>query len=137
MLDSHPYWAYALFGISAVSIVWGIYPLIRRNKQLVNTSITNENPNKLERYTEEWKHYDKYKEAIISMEGVDENKVRELLRVVEHERVYLDDGELQNITDLFIGAVNECLEFEVPVDNSLVNKIISISSRRMNKRYKR
>ena len=33
MLDTHPLWAYILFGFGVLSIVWGIWPLIRRKRQ--------------------------------------------------------------------------------------------------------
>ena len=42
------------------------------------------------KYPEEWKHYNKINEAIIKMQDTSEGQIRELLDIIERERVILD-----------------------------------------------
>ena len=71
------------------------------------------------------------------MEDAEKYKVKEFLKTVERERVYLDDGQIQEITDLFVDAVSECLLLGMAISHDLLAKIISVTTKRMNKRYKR
>ena len=60
-----------------------------------------------------------------------------MLDQIEKERVTLDDRELQERLNVFIAAVEESAEFGLKIDSSVVARIISDTSWRMNKRYRR
>ncbi len=85
----------------------------------------------------EWEHYDKIKESIINLQNAKIEERNDLLNVIEKERVYLDDNELQNQIDLFIGAVLESTQLGLSIPHYLIKPIISRTTKRMNKRYKR
>ncbi len=89
------------------------------------------------KYSEEWGHYDKIKEAIINLQYISDEQVRELLDIITRERVTLDDSSLQKYLDEFIEAIHETMSLGLCIPHYLINPVISRTSRRMNKRYKR
>ncbi len=91
--------------------------------------------NSQERYSEEWNHYHKIKESIIRLQHPSGIKIRELLDIIERERVTLDDSKLQNDLDEFIAAVQESVDLYMSIPP--ITQVINRTSRRMNKRYPR
>ena len=94
------------------------------------------------RYSEEWEHFHKIKEAILKLQHVSEGhvsegQVGELLDLITRERVTLDDSGLQKYLDDFIEAIHETVNLGLDIPHSMINPIISRTSKRMNKRYKR
>lgn len=89
------------------------------------------------RYSEEWEHFNKIKEAIIKLQYATGGEVGELLDLITGERVTLDDSRLQKNLDEFIEAIHETMNLGLSVPHYLINPVISRTSRRMNKRYKR
>ena len=88
------------------------------------------------KYPEEWKHFNKTKEAIIELQHPSDSTIRELLDIIQSERVTLDDSKLQDDLDQFIEAVQEAIELNMSI-SPLITQIINLTSKRMNKRYKR
>ena len=89
------------------------------------------------KYSEEWEHFNKIKEAIIKLQHVSEEQIGELLDLITRERVTLDDSGLQEYLDEFIEAIHETVDLGMDIPHSMITPIISRTSRRMNKRYKR
>jgi hypothetical protein len=92
---------------------------------------------RLIKYSEEWKHYERIQEAIIALQHARVEERGSWLDQIESERVTLDDKESQERLSTFIAAEEESAEFDLNVDSSVVDRIISDTSRRMNKQYKR
>jgi hypothetical protein len=116
--------------------------LVQKNKERPKNIIPTESKSEpSERYTgkfsQEWTHYERIKEAIIALQHASVNERGNLLDLIERERVTLDDKELQERLSTFIAVVGESAEFDLNVDSLVVDRIISDTSRRMNKRYKR
>jgi len=87
------------------------------------------------KYPEEWEHYNKIKEAIIKLQHAHEGQIGELLDLITRERVTLNDSELQDNLNEFISAVQETVQLHMSMPS--ITEVISRTSKRMNKRYKR
>lgn len=88
-------------------------------------------------YTSEWEHYDKMKEAILGLRSASSAQVKNLSIVIQRERTYLDDDPLQDMMDKFMSVVDECARLGISVDGLVQIPVISATTKRMHKRYRR
>ena len=89
------------------------------------------------RYSTEWEHYEKIKDAIIGLQHACADQRIALLDVIQGERVFLNDSKLQEALDEFIAVVEECTDLGIRVYHKVVTLTIGRTSKRMHKRYKR
>ena len=89
------------------------------------------------RYSEEWGHYERIKEAIISLQHVSVEQRIQLLNEIERERVTLGDGKLQDTLNKFIAAIQEDTHLGMTVSHEEVMEAVEATSKRMNNRYQR
>ena len=116
--------------------------LHRKNKEKVNNMYLEESKSESSerctgKYSEEWNHYERIIEAIIALKCARVEERGNWLDQIEKERVTLDDKEIQERLSTFIMTVEEYTENNLNVHSSVVDRIISDTSLRMNKRYKR
>ncbi len=89
------------------------------------------------KYPEEWRHYDKIKEAIIQLQHASGKQIEVLIDVIERERVTLNDSDLRKDLGEYIEAVKENVSLGMNLSGLSITPIISRTSKRMNKRYKK
>ena len=114
---------------------------IRDKMKVVETapqSISRETSH-LSDYTSEWEHFDKIKEAVLEMQTASLEETKRLLGVIQRERVYLDDVQLQSVLENLVFLVGEWAKLGVTPEgfSPLIPKVISGISNRMHKRYGR
>lgn len=118
----------AAVGLSALAI--------KSNAQFLKDSpIENGDSSK---YEPEWQHFEKLKDAIIKLEYATAKERRNLVSIIENERVYIGDDDFQQSLSLFIGIITEkFFDTDMSVFHDIIRLEIDRETKRMNKRYKR
>ncbi|MFC1936936.1 hypothetical protein ACFLWY_00080 [Chloroflexota bacterium] len=90
-------------------------------------------------YSEEWSHFDKINDAIVKLQSASLGQAKELSSVIQHERMYLDDSQLQSILDKLVFEVDQWARLGVTPEglSPLIPMIISSLINRMHRRYRR
>ena len=110
------------------------------NLEASNSSLlTVDNAGSSPDYSKEWEHFDKINDAIIRLQSATIAEASELTNLIQRERVYLDDSNIQDILDKLVFEVDQWAKIGVTPDSlsPLIPLMISRLSSLMHKRYKR
>jgi len=89
------------------------------------------------KYTEEWEHFKKIRDALINLQHVSIDERSLLIDIIMRERIFLNDTELQERLDSFIVMEEHMTRHKIPMLAKYIAPAIALLSRRMNKRYPR
>ncbi len=90
-------------------------------------------------YSEEWGHFVKINDALIKLQSASLDQVKELLDIIQHERVYLYDPLMNSLLDDITFLTDQWTKLGSAPEglSPLISKVITGLSNRMHKRYRR
>ena len=115
-------------GVGGVLVLWGLFGDKKRGKELTAKTLL---------YAQQWEHYKKLTDLFISLKEVSGGQREEVLNNISRERVELDDSELQEWIGKFLNAEAECVKYRLKTDDYMIRRVLDMTRKRMNKRYKR